>query len=318
MMCMGDASCGEGERCCSNGCGRACMAVAAATPEPTPSAGDTEPRDPQTGRPCGICPVVLCKLPENFDADLCTVVPAPKDECGCSGCATFSCKEPAGCKGDADCGEGEFCQQCRGGEPATCKPKLELGDTCGGFIMCPGTCEGDLKCVTQQQPPFGPQMSDMPGLCCPPKTAECKCGDNEYMILDDNGCNSCKCAPSPCGEGIAPIEDAWCGPNSMCDDGHACTEFKGPFGPDHVCCPKKKMECDAAETMVSVNGDEKCCPQVACRMYCPHGWAWENDCPKCGCYEPEDTCIVRYVCHSWSLPFAPFRPFSFNTDVLVL
>lgn len=164
--CSGDQSCAEGEKCCSNGCGHACMKVAVATPqaptttEASPDLTETMPAT-KTDPRCGICPLVLCKLPEAVDIELCKMTPARKDECGCSGCATWECPEPSiSCQSDADCAESHFCEVCRGGsKPATCKPRLGLGGVCGGFVMCVGQCQSEFACYQQYQPNFGPQVS---------------------------------------------------------------------------------------------------------------------------------------------------------------
>jgi len=136
----------------------------------------------------------------------------------------------------------------------------------------------------------------MPSLCCPKKSADCKCAEHEIMETDANGCNTCNCLPGPCGKGVMPDEDSYCSADEPCrGEGHTCQPYKGSFGGEYsVCCPpKEEFQCRATDMhVIAGDGSDKCCPQVACRMYCPLGWAWENDCPKCGCFTPEDTCTV--------------------------
>jgi hypothetical protein len=224
------------------------------------------------------------------------MVPAATDECGCTGCPTFTC--PTSCVADKECGDGMFCQMCQGSDTGSCKPHQGLGQVCAGFMPCQEQCQPHLACVPTFFPKFGPQIADLPSICCPQETSQCSCADHEVMVVDENGCNTCKCVPGPCGKSM-PATDEFCSANSPCQSkDHTCVGYKSGPGDfeNHVCCPVSASQCTDSEQLVEGSEGEKCCPRVTCRMHCPLGWAWEaaTGCSTCACFTPPEDCAVAF------------------------
>lgn len=149
----------------------------------------------------------------------------------------------AACNDDSQCTTGQFCR-CNMNDvdsPGTCTERASHGERCGGFTFCPTSCKQGLLCKAERQADFEPQMSDMPGLCCP--KLDCACPTTRRHQLDSQGCEICACEAKPC-YGAQPAtadDDAWsvvtCGRGSApCPADTHCHVH--PADKWAVCCPE--------------------------------------------------------------------------------
>eukprot|EP00051_Salpingoeca_urceolata_P032471 m.15872 g.15872 ORF g.15872 m.15872 type:complete len:931 (-) comp5112_c0_seq1:281-3073(-) len=211
------------------------------------------------------------------------------------------------CRSDADCQPSQWCRQSFADAPSACVERVGLGGSCGGNRIEPVRCAAGLQCQEFFQQPFGPQIADAPGTCCP--VLDCLCIDEQQPVFDDNGCATCRCVDRPC-KGKSPVMssqgspftcgagDGKCPSGSFCDASQlARFAYCCPEEPEPASC-ESDSECDPNEfCQFSRNtGTSKCAPRL------PLG-------ASCGGFQ-----IASTKCQS-NLRCQPFAQFPFDPQV---
>ena len=229
-------------------------------------------------------------------------------------CTEIGCVEPCGpeevlvdgecltgCYSNQDCDAGQTCNA-----DDQCLAPPGEGDV--GLAVCYGFCEDEVV--------------DCPAIGCPP--IACEFG----TIIDDNGCDTCECAPPPSCEPVAC--DLYC-------------EFGYTTGDDgcDVCACNPPPLCEPANCEIACEfgfatddaGCEICacnpppvCDEELCNLACEHGFVTDDsgcqicECapaPACalgeieiegvcrtGCYGP-DACGMGQTCNADEICLAP-------------
>jgi hypothetical protein len=202
--------------------------------------------------------------------------------CTCDADGNWACTE-IGC--EQPCGEGELSVdgECRTG----CYGEQECGDDerCNAAEVCYGPPGADGADVAPAVC-YGYCVPDEP-VDCP--AIGCAIACEHGFVQDENGCDTCECAPPPacepvlceiaCEFGFQQDEDGCdicaCAPPPMCEPVETCD-----------------IDCEGAGIYIDENGCEFCgcgpiCEPVACDLYCEHGYVQdENGCEMCACAEP--------------------------------
>nr|XP_006822461.1 PREDICTED: neurogenic locus notch homolog protein 1-like [Saccoglossus kowalevskii] len=279
--CSYDYDCSEDSKCCSNGCGRACMVMPQVEARPVEKPGE--------------CPVV---------AD------------GVVGTCAEYCSNDGDCGGDHKCcsnGCGHTCVA-----PAKPRPVEKPGEcpvvadgvvgTCAEYCSNDGDCGGDHKCCSNGcghtcVAPAKPRPVEKPGEC--PVVADGVVGTCAEYCSNDGDCGGDhKCCSNGCGRTcvaparVRPVEKK--GECPVVEEGTfgICSDYcsnDGDCGGDHKCCsngcghtcvaperdePEQKPGiCPAApeaiagfcadfcDSDMACFGDEKCC-STGCGHVC--------------------------------------------------
>lgn len=177
---------------------------------PPPEGGGSNTGRLSPGDPCSVdaeCREGLLCHPTRQTC-ICTSDDACEGELKCQPITGLCVDDVPGCKADADCGEGSWCDEasrvCRALR-AFCEP-CEVDDECGGEARCLGLGEGVPV-------GFCGTPCDASGGCANPKTH----------------CEDGQCVPNTTCEDITP-----CNPDTFqtCDSGDDCTA-----GADQICDP---------------------------------------------------------------------------------
>lgn len=206
------------------------------------------------------CPALACMLwCENGMA---------RDENGCESCACNT-----GCSSDADCSPGQRCDV----PELICLPDGPCPVPTGLCVPAQNECRTDADCAAGQRCEAG--LMDCAegqdcvgayGLCvtdqCPPVACLLFCDTG--FARDENGCETCQCAPANC----------------MADSDCAAGEV-----------------CDATTGTCVATG----CQPVVCDLWCEGGFARdERGCEVCACQpagcSSDADCALGQVCESFA------------------
>ncbi|XP_038060820.1 cysteine-rich motor neuron 1 protein-like isoform X2 [Patiria miniata] len=271
-LCDHDGNCTDTQKCCSNGCGHAC--VDAAQPDPT-YAG---------------CPAVT------------------PDQLGV--CIT-DCSAHADCNDSRLCcpnGCGHQCMEAVTVHPGTCP----VGTLSAGFSgICSELCSNDgdcpsadLKCCSNGCGHVCVAANPTPDSC---SNITCRMFCLFGFKKDANGCEICECFeppavhPGTCPVGVLPQDmigtcvescqaDGDCANHEKCCSngcGHSCLNTTTILCPDFMCA----IYCEYGHQK-DQNGCDTCncleepvdCGDVFCTMHCPYGFKKQpNGCAICEC-----------------------------------
>ncbi|XP_071788249.1 uncharacterized protein [Asterias amurensis] len=269
--------CGEGELCCSNGCGHVCVQGC----RPVLCYLYCRHGWAKGENGCDIC---QCADPP-LDSAVCPVV--PKDVGGI-------CVEA--CGPDKKCDDGQLC--CSNGCGHVCKAGCAP-------VLCRMRCqhgwatneEGCEICECKRPGLICPSLSiDVGGIC----VEECRF-DNDCdsgQLCCSNGCGH------SCREGCRPVlcylycRHGWAKGENGCDVCQCadppiqpvCPILSVPAESGGICveeCDENNDQCEGGQKCCSNGCGHVCvhgCPPVLCRMHCEHGWATDNrGCEICEC-----------------------------------
>lgn len=246
-------SCPQGQKCCSNGCGRVC--------KPVVSVGGCVCGQPCTmeGGGSGVCQADYKTCAVNIQAPQCGG-PVHAGKCPIQAPGTVGiCIH--GCNNDGNCAQDEKC--CSNGCGRTCQKVATSSCVCGQPCKMAGggsgVCQADRKtCAVNIQ---APQCGDVehPGKC--PFVARDTLGICVDRCSNDDGCaKDEKCCFNGCGKTCIKLNSCVCG-----------TPCKMSGGGSGVCQDDNKTCAVNVMAPQCGKGKGKAVAGKSCRKKCPTG-----------------------------------------------
>ena len=145
---------------------------------------------------------------------------------------------------------------------------------CPNGTKCPGNCQGDKKCSSQDDKKCpGNCQGDKKCNCSSQSDKKCNCGCNCQGKCDGKcGCPNCKCKSATCGCGKKCTcgSDCKCGPGCQCGGNCKCGS---------------KCSCAAMQVKCPCGGSCSCCDKCECGTKCVCAGTCVC-CDKCKCVIP--------------------------------
>ncbi|XP_030837519.1 prestalk protein isoform X2 [Strongylocentrotus purpuratus] len=286
--CYDDGDCSTNQKCCSNGCGHACVTVVVDEPSP--------------------CPDMLCDMFCEFgfvrdgngcDTCICNEKPAvhlgscPTDGYDGVGVCMDECYNDDDCSANQKCCSNNCGHMCLEAvhAPVIHEGSCPVGNVPRGLLgLCAELCTDDSSCAANQKccsNGCGHECIDMTPDCS--DRVMCMMFCEHGNVKDGDGCDTCECIePVICPAVLCMI---FCEHGTQKDERgcNTCVCNTEPVTCPPIMC---NMWCENGFEH-DENGCDVCrcqslsCPEMMCMMYCENGFLRDEDgCSICSCYTP--------------------------------